>query len=116
MVRNDRGFTIAEVMMSILMLTVGAIGIASSTAGMTRMLARGDRATTATTYAQERLELLRAMPCDSLANGNAMRGGHYALEWTVTVTGNTRGIQLATSYYGTGVSRTDTTETSVPCV
>jgi len=70
MVRNERGFTIVEAVVAILLLTIGFAGVAKATAGMTRMLSGGDRATTATIYARERLELLRATGCASMADGS----------------------------------------------
>jgi Tfp pilus assembly protein PilV len=118
MVRSESGFTILEVVIAVLLLSVGVLGMARSSADMTGILSRGDRAITASMYAQERLERLRVVGCDAMTDGNETRGGAYALYWRVIAPTDleVRRIRLITTYPTGRGTRADTVETSVSCV
>ncbi len=117
MVSNRRGFTFVEVVVAMLILTVGVLALASSMARLSRILNRGSMATTGALYAQSRLEHLRATGCVSLASGSATPAPSYQLVWTVTASGSrTKQIELVSTYPGGNATRTDTLVTSVPCV
>lgn len=115
---NERGFTIIEVIVAITMLLVGLVGFISASAMLTRMLGRGDRATTAAFYAQERLERLQATRCVGLVGGTETRAnGGYSLSWRVTPLGNAQRVELVVQYTATpGRTRSDTMETTVLCL
>lgn len=117
--RNRSGFTIIEVIVAIIMLVFGVLTFVASSAAVQRMLSRGNRATKAAAYSQERMGIMAATPCASLANGTATRGGVFALAWTVTSVnaGNAKRVRIITSYPGwRNVTRADTMEMSVLCV
>ncbi len=118
MVSNRRGFTFVEVVVAMLILTVGVLAIADSTARLSRILNRGRIATTGAVYAQARLEHLRATGCVSLASGSETPAPAYQLVWTVTAHSGsrTKQIELISTYAGGNATRTDTLVTSVPCV
>ncbi len=117
MVNNQRGFTIVELLIAITVLTVGLLSFLGASALITRMLARGDRTTTATFYAQERLERLQGQPCGTMANGNEMRGGGYRVTWTLTPSPGSQRARILVQYTaGPGRARVDTLETSVLCI
>ncbi len=117
---NSRsGFTIVELLIAITVLTVGLLSFLGASAMITRMLARGDRAATATFYAQERLEQLQGQPCGTIASGTQTRGAGYQVAWGVTpsVTGGSQRVQILIRYAaGPGSVRVDTLETSVLCI
>jgi len=54
--KNRRGFTIIEVIIAIIVLTVGILGMVTTAALVTRMIARGQRSAMATAFAARRLE------------------------------------------------------------
>ena len=56
---NRSGFTLIEVMVAIVILSVGVLGLISTSALVTRMIGRGNITTKATQQAQTRLEILR---------------------------------------------------------
>ncbi len=118
MVSNRDGYSLVEVIIAMFLLTGGMLGMASATAGMSRMLSRADHSTTVATYGKEVLERLRAGGCDALTDSTASFDGHYQFSWTITTpTGtNTKRIRLVASYPGERSTRVDTLETSVPCV
>lgn len=67
--KAERGFTIVEVIIAIIVLTVGLLGLVTSSALVTRMIARGQRSANAATFATRRIEILRATGCRSQAAG-----------------------------------------------
>lgn len=113
---STRGFTLVEVLVAIVLISVGAIGVARATAGMTRMLHRGDRATTASALAQDQMERLRATPCASLSNGTRNEQNVYRLEWGISHVPDRVRINLTTRYPANGVVRVDSFQTTVPCL
>src|SRR2546430_9753458 len=75
--KREQGFTLVEVIIAILVLTVGLLGLVTSAALVTRMIGRGQHSAVAAQYAQRRLEMLRVTGCKSQAGGTevVMRGG-----------------------------------------
>ena len=119
MVSGERGFTLIELTVAVTIFTVGVLGMLKVTAGITRLLGMADRAATASFYAQERLETIRATNCTVLASGSETRGGIYDVEWEVAAIlgGNARRGQILVTYPSRpGAIRVDTLGTSVSCV
>ena len=85
------GFTVIEVIVAILILTIGVLALASTAAVVTKQMASGNRQTVASTIAQARFDSLSSVDCTQLAAGGApntatvtYRGGQVAETWTVT--------------------------------
>ena len=119
MVENARGFTLIELTVAVTIFTIGVLGMLGVTAGITRLLGSGDRVATASFYAEERLENLRATDCDDMTSGSETRGGIYDLEWEVAPVfgGNAQRVRMLVAYPGfSGLSRVDTLGTTVSCV
>ena len=120
-VANEQGFTVTEVIIAIVVLSVGLLALASTAALTTRMIGRGQRSAVASTFAAQRLELLRPTACRTQVNGTeVLTRGSVTLAtntWRFSNPGNqTIRIQLVTTYLSAqGKSRTDTTETAVSC-
>lgn len=123
---NDRGFTIVEVMIAILVLTVGLLGLMGSAALVTRMIARGQRSAVASIYATKRFEELRATGCKTRTNGSEQfyRGstviGRNDWSWATiraTAYGTERyRVTLQTTHVTTqGRQRTETMEATISC-
>src|SRR2546426_10561222 len=91
--KREQGFTIVEVIVAILVLTVGLLALVTSAALVTRMIGRGQRSAVAAQYAQRRLEMLRVSGCKSQAGGSEglMRGSTPldSLTWRVVGTSAT---------------------------
>lgn len=58
---NDYGFTLMEVLITIVLLTVGLLGMAALTTGIINGNTHSRRLTTATTLAQEKIEDVRRL-------------------------------------------------------
>jgi prepilin-type N-terminal cleavage/methylation domain-containing protein len=121
--KDQRGFTITEVIVAVVVLAVGLLGLAMTAGQVTRMIGRGQRSAAATTYAFRRLELLRPLACAASrrADGTetlARSGTLVATNtWTFTDDGSESvRIRLVSSYLTVqGRTRTDTLETAVSC-
>jgi len=119
-VSNRQGFTIVEVLVSMVVLSAGVMALVSSSALVTRMVGTGQHVTRAVQVSEQRLEGLRqrarstAVPCANMVNGTtaattdnllesytiAQPGGGTVRTLTSTVTYNvprgTRSITLTT--------------------
>lgn len=118
--RKD-GFTITEVIIAIVVLTVGLLGLVTTAALVTRMIGRGHRATQAALLAQEQMEdlraqLLRLKGCAVIPLAGSNTSGAYARSWRIVAAGNARRIHLYVTYPGSSNRmRTDSLLTSVSC-
>jgi len=59
--KSNKGFTIIEVLIAIIVLTVGILALVSTAALVTRMIARGQRSADASAFMARRVERLRSM-------------------------------------------------------
>lgn len=125
---GEQGFTIVEVIIAIVVLTVGLLGLVTTAALVTRMIGQGQRSAVASTFASQRMERLRVAACDpsQRADGSETltRGGVAVATNTWTFTSVTAApgtpptwkISLSVQY--TTVrdrTRTEKMETSVLC-
>src|SRR5437879_12468074 len=67
--KRESGFTLVEIIIAIIVLTVGLLALVTSSALVTRMIARGQRSAVSATFAAQRLEQLRVTGCASRSSG-----------------------------------------------
>lgn len=117
------GFTIVEVLIAIVMLSVGVLALASSSGSITRMMHYGRMKTDATAIGQSVLDSLRyraqatTPKCTSVVTGSqasAPKAG-FTTNWTVATSGNTRNVMVAVRYWVGTRLRADTLRTSLYC-
>jgi type IV pilus assembly protein PilV len=121
--KTQRGFTIVEVIIAIVVLTVGLLGLVTTAALVTRMIGRGQRSVVASTFASQRLERLRVAVCDPAQRADGtetlIRGGTAVATntWRITnVAGNTWKVALSVEYTTVqNRKRTEPMETIVLC-
>jgi prepilin-type N-terminal cleavage/methylation domain-containing protein len=65
-----KGFSLIELMVAIMVLTVALLGLAATSAVATQMIGGGGRHTLAASVAQSRFELLRRGSCATLSGGS----------------------------------------------
>lgn len=66
------GFTLIELVVAIIILTIGILGLAGTSAVITRQMGGGAKQTLAATIAQSRIETVRSQDCQTLV---ATKGG-----------------------------------------
>jgi prepilin-type N-terminal cleavage/methylation domain-containing protein len=113
---GQRGFSLIELIVAILILTVGILGLAATAGQVTKMVAWGGRYGASAVVASAQIEQLRATPCASLAASGTATKGIYSLSWTVTASGFLRTITLTVSYPNGRSTRSDVFETYRSCV
>jgi len=69
--RNERGFTVVEVLIAVIVLGVGITALVGSAAMVTRMVGRGQSETRAAETANRRLESLRLLAWSTTPRCNA---------------------------------------------
>lgn len=123
---DTRGFTIVEVLVAMVVLSVGVLALVSSSAVVTRMVGTGQHSTRATQVAERRLETLRqsarstVTPCTNVPAGNGNATTEGMLEtWSVTLigaTGQGRNLVANVTYNVPRGTRTVTLRTMISCL
>lgn len=118
------GFTLVEVLIAVMMLGVGVVAMAGSSAAVTRMISRGQMATRASQVASQRLEALRLLAystdprCTSgqFAGGTATNPIGVKEKWVIVASGSSRTITDSVTYNtGRGRTHTDALTTVIEC-
>lgn len=124
--RRD-GFTIVEVLIAIVMLSIGVLALASTAGGVTRMLSSAQRKTRSYSIIEATLDSLRnnaistTPKCTALVSSTATTARGYASvfsrEWIVrtTAVGTGRQIEVRTAYLVGGKVKGDTMITEINC-
>jgi Tfp pilus assembly protein PilV len=129
-IKNNRGFTIIEVIIAVIVLTVGILAMVTSAALVTRMIARGQRSADASAFMARRVERLRAMASGQATGACVLpppgadtlyRGSNWVAfnMWTVTPTAadpqNFRIKVVSTYKTAQNRVRRDSMETTFSC-
>lgn len=122
-VRSERGFTIAEVLVAVVMLSVGVMALVGSSAMVTRMVGRGRNDTMAGQVATARIEWLRQMaasgasPCTSGSwKSDSGTSGHIREKWQILdASGFSRRVLLTLRYNVAGRAKVDSVRTTILC-
>lgn len=114
--KAQRGFTIVEVLVAIMILSVGLMGLVTTAGLVTRMIGQGHRFTEASALANERIEVLRSQGCPAAGTGTETRGA-YTISWRVVALAapNGRGLFVSVQSPTTRGNRTDSFETAHFC-
>lgn len=115
---NRRGFTMVEVLVAVLVLTIGILGLAVTTGLVTRMVGQGQRYSEVSAMAAQRFEILRSQSCATMTSGDTTEG-RFSIAWSVDSIGGrppARRIMLrVTSPRAGGVARADSFSTTFTC-
>ncbi|MFN2318025.1 MAG: prepilin-type N-terminal cleavage/methylation domain-containing protein [Gemmatimonadales bacterium] len=123
MTSNQRGFSIVEVLVAIIILTIGLLALAQSSGAVTTMIGRGKQDTQASLAAQQQLERLRQVAnsttpkCTALANGSATGPATgTTTAWTVSGSGDSRTVAVTVTYRISRGTRTETVRAILGCL
>ena len=110
------GFTIIELVVAIIIMTVGVLALATSSAGVVKQMRAGNQAGLAAVVAQARLEAIRSQGCASLSSGSATTRG-MTEKWTISfLSSRARAVTESVTYVPRArVSRTVGLRAVVPC-
>lgn len=117
------GFTLVEVMIAVVILSVGVIALVGSSSLVTRMIGQGKRTSAAVQVAASRLEALRGAsrrsspPCldPAFASGGPVTTHGMTESWVVPPSGTSRTVLAIVTYSRVGGTVTDTLLTVVRC-
>ncbi len=82
--RTRRGFTIVELLVAIIIISVGLLALASGSAATLREMELAQQQSSASMIAQSRLERLRATACASVVSGSTSVAPAFTDKWTVS--------------------------------
>lgn len=112
---NRRGFSLAEVVVAVVLFSVGILALTRTSGAIARMTGLGRHASASATLASSRLERLRAEPCLPGATAGSTSTGQFREGWTVAPAGPGRALRVIINY-GEGLrARADTYETRATC-
>lgn len=119
------GFTIMELIVAIVILSIGILGLAASSGIVMRMIGGGTHQTVAANVAQARFESLRSMSCGRITSGSATSRNVQEV-WSVTPVGpvaapRAMDVRLSITYQvllrrGGNTSRTQAFRSEILCV
>ena len=97
---KSKGFTLIEVLVALVILSFSLLALAGLMVTTTRNNSFGGHMTEAATFAQDKLEELRAIKWDNLVDGNntdkqaGSTGVNYTRNWNVTTNGGLKTITI----------------------
>lgn len=114
--RARRGFTLPELIVATLIMTVGVLALASGSSGVVRQMRDGNLSSLASIVMQSRLETLRSQPCASQTNGTATTRG-MTESWTLTaLSAKVYAVTETVTYVPrAGATRTVGMQGMIPC-
>ena len=120
-----RGFTVVEVLVAMMIMTIAVLALASSSGLVAKMMTRGHNAEMATAFAMRRMDDLRMNACpptsvrvnaaDTLFRGGSNWAAINSWVWTDGGGGMWR-VKMTTTYRSGGLTGTNISETSISCV
>ena len=107
------GFSMVEVVIAIVILAIGVLGLAGTTAHIVRQITLADLMTERSVAFQTTIDRIQSLPYDSVVNGTDTVG-IFAITWTVTPDGSqNKRVRIVTG--GPGLS-SGTPPTNSPAV
>lgn len=114
-VATRRGFTLVELIVAMLMLTIGLLGLAGVGAVVLKQMRGGTYQTVAASIAQSRFEQLEGDPCASIVSGSATVRG-MSETWTATAMGlRAKTVRDTVTFVGTSGTKKIGIHTVVAC-
>jgi len=109
------GFTLLEVIVAMMVLSVGVLGMTSTTLVLSRQLSSTERQTRVAAAVESRFDRLRATPCALVIDGSAVNAG-ITERWTRRDTTRAIIVVDSVSWSVRGVQRVQVYESMIPCL
>ena len=113
-VQSQRGYTIVELLIAVMIFSVGLLAMAGTASVMLTTLTSTQSRTIASSVAESRFERMRATPCASRAAGSATTRG-IAESWTLDRLARADDVTVAVTFLSNHQSRTETFRSFMPC-
>jgi type IV pilus assembly protein PilV len=99
---KTKGFTLVEVLVALVILSVALLALAGLMVRTTRNNSFGGHMTEAATFAQDKLEELRAVSWVAILPGSDRKTGNhgidYARSWNVAINGNLKTVTMTINW------------------
>ena len=113
--RSERGFTIAELMVAVVIFSVGLLAMAGTAGVIVTTLTSTQSRTIAAGVAESRFERIRTTACASRASGSATTRG-IAETWTLSHLPRAEDdVTVSVSFLSNHQSRTEMFRSILPC-
>jgi prepilin-type N-terminal cleavage/methylation domain-containing protein len=123
--RSEQGFTLVEVLLAVIVLSIGVMALVGSSALATRMIGRGKTSSQVAQISSARAELLRAYAAQAPGCTNAsLQSGSDSTsttgikeQWTLGGTAGdaTRDVSMTLTYPVAGATKTMTSTITLYC-
>jgi prepilin-type N-terminal cleavage/methylation domain-containing protein len=97
LVRARRGFTVIEMIIAIVVMSIGILGLAGTARYVAMQMGNGNKQTVAATLATKVADSLSARRCASLASGYQTNRG-VTITWTVADSSRTKWVTEQVQY------------------
>jgi len=99
LLRERKGFSLIEVMIAVVLLAVGMLAFAGIQIIAVRNMTYSKDYGKANTYAQQKIEEIKAMDWTSVTNGtDTLEGNRYTRTWAVTTQGDMKTVGVTVSW------------------
>lgn len=103
--RGRAGFTLVEVIVALLILTIGVLGLAGTTGLVVRQVTASKISTERSAALQASIEQVRAIDFGALEGSGTVSVGEFETSWSVSDEGGSKVVQLIT--VGPGLQATE---------
>jgi prepilin-type N-terminal cleavage/methylation domain-containing protein len=110
-----QGFTLVELMVSVMMLSVGLLGLVSSSAAVAQMVGKAGRQSVASRVAETRFEKLRSSDCTAVTGGSDAARPGIQESWIVQRMPRAVIVTDSVRYSDRGVARSFAFQSVIPC-
>ena len=111
---NQRGYTIVELLVAVMIFSVGLLAMAGSASVIMSTLTSTQSRTIAASVAESRFERVRATPCVNRAAGSALSRG-ISEAWTLDRLARADDVTVNVTFLSNRRQRTETFRSFLPC-
>jgi prepilin-type N-terminal cleavage/methylation domain-containing protein len=112
--RSERGLTIVELLIAVVIFSVGLLGLAGTASVILTSLTSTQSRTIAANVADSRFDRIRATTCASRASGTAKTRG-ITEAWTLVHLARADDVTVAVTFLSNHQARTETFRSFLPC-
>jgi type II secretion system protein I len=114
MIRSQQGFTLVELLVAVVILSVGLLALVGSSAVMMTNLGDSQSKTLAASVAESRFERIRATACASRTSGSAVSRG-ISETWTRTPLARADDVTVIVQLESRHQTQTQSFQSYLPC-